>query len=140
MQQTETYKLNLIETSDVFSPNPLNENMEKLEAAIAAEAAALDARVTMLEGSHMVAGSYAGTGTAFGHDQTIELGFTPKLVLIKRTGGSVSGSQTTVVTDVIVSDAHGDLLKIVPGGFWVSKTINSSFNDKGTTYYYFAIG
>lgn len=34
MQQTGTYKLNLIETSDTFSPNPLNENTEKLEKAL----------------------------------------------------------------------------------------------------------
>ena len=40
MQQTQTYKLNLIETSDTFSPAPLNENMEKVEAGISAEAAA----------------------------------------------------------------------------------------------------
>ena len=38
MQQTPTYKLNLIETSDLFSPNPLNENAQKLEAALAAKA------------------------------------------------------------------------------------------------------
>ena len=36
MQQTKNYKLNLIETSDTFSPAPLNENAEKTEAALAA--------------------------------------------------------------------------------------------------------
>ena len=36
MQQTETYQLNLIETSDTFSPAPLNENAQKLEAALTA--------------------------------------------------------------------------------------------------------
>lgn len=40
MQQTDKYQLNLIESSDTFSPAPLNENAQKLEAAIAAEAAA----------------------------------------------------------------------------------------------------
>ena len=46
MQQTETYKLNLIETSDPFSPEPLNKNMEAVEAQLAAvcgEFAAADA-------------------------------------------------------------------------------------------------
>lgn len=31
MKQTETYKLSLIETSDTFSPEALNGNMEKVE-------------------------------------------------------------------------------------------------------------
>jgi len=44
MQQTKTYKLNLIETSDTFSPDPLNENTEKLEAEVSAEAAARSVR------------------------------------------------------------------------------------------------
>ena len=34
MQQTETYKLNLIETSDPFSPQALNENTQKLEEVV----------------------------------------------------------------------------------------------------------
>ena len=64
MQQTKTYKLNLIETSDTFSPDPLNENTEKLEAEVSAEAAArqssdaaLEARVTVLEARRFVAGT-----------------------------------------------------------------------------------
>ena len=34
MQQTETYRLNLINGSDSFSPDPLNDNAVKLEAAL----------------------------------------------------------------------------------------------------------
>lgn len=147
MQQTLNLKLNLIETSDPLSPAPLNENMDKLEAALdavraeaAAGDAALDSRITMLEAKHMVVGSYVGTGTASNHSQTIEIGFTPLMVLIKRAGISSSLGQSTVISDVILSDAHGELLKIVPGGIWVCKRINNSFNEQGTTYYYFAIG
>lgn len=40
MQQTNRYKLNLIDKADTFSPDPLNENTEKLEAQLAAEAQA----------------------------------------------------------------------------------------------------
>ena len=43
MQQTTTYKLNLIETDDVFSPEPLNQNTQKVEAALSDAAAALAA-------------------------------------------------------------------------------------------------
>ena len=35
MQQTEHYSLNLIETSDTFTPQPLNENTQALDAKLA---------------------------------------------------------------------------------------------------------
>ena len=46
MTQTDKYKLNLIETSDVFSPEPLNQNTRAVEAQLSAvrgEFAAADA-------------------------------------------------------------------------------------------------
>ena len=84
MQQTQTYKLNLIETSDAFSPSPLNENMEKVEGALAAktdaaDTAALEQRVTVLEAHKCYLGSYVGDGT---YSREIDLGFAPKAILI----------------------------------------------------------
>lgn len=52
MQQTDKYKLNLIEKTDTFSPDALNENMEKVEGSITAEAAALDQRLQVCEARH----------------------------------------------------------------------------------------
>ena len=46
MQQTNQYKLNLIEKTDTFSPDPLNENTEKVEAQLAAETLARTAADT----------------------------------------------------------------------------------------------
>lgn len=96
MQQTQTYKLNLIETSDTFSPAPLNENMEKVEAQFSAEAAArqsgdaaLSQRVTVLEGRKIVAGTYTGDGINEG--QFINLGFTPIAVFVQCTVGAWLG-------------------------------------------------
>ena len=46
MQHTDKYNFNLIETSDTFSPEPLNKNTEAIEAQLAAvrgEFAAADA-------------------------------------------------------------------------------------------------
>ena len=43
MQQTTTYKLNLIEADDVFSPEPLSENARKVDAALSSTASALAA-------------------------------------------------------------------------------------------------
>jgi len=75
MQQTEKYKLNLIESGDPFLPGALNENTEKVEE----ELDALDQRVTMLEAKYIIFGTYTGNGQK---GQLIELGFTPRIVLI----------------------------------------------------------
>ena len=60
MQQTEKYQFNLIESSDPFSPEALNDNAVKLEAALERHKAettqALNSRM------RVVAGSYTGTG------------------------------------------------------------------------------
>lgn len=149
MQQTETYKLNLIETSDPFSPNPLNENAEKTEAAIEAaraeaaaaaaagddavraEAAAahdaLEQRVVTLEGKHVVGGTYKGTGSG---TQTIELGFTPQVVFIYESGTS---GWWGVLHRGTTSNS-----KIVEGGFSVLTTTNQHFNTNGNTYSFIA--
>lgn len=85
MQHTETYNLNLIETSDTFSPDPLNQNAQALEDALSdetdareADVAALDARVLSLEGKHIKCGMYTINQNTV--PLTIHLGFTPKAV------------------------------------------------------------
>ena len=69
MQQTKNLKLNIIETSDAFSPEPLNENMEKVEAAIS--------RAYNPDNKPYVTGIYKGNN----YTQTFTLGFRPSLVL-----------------------------------------------------------
>ena len=118
MQQTTKYQFNLIETSDTFSPDPLNQNMEKVESAldavraeaaasVSAEAAgraagdaALNQRVTVLEGHKIVAGYVTEEGTVY-------LGFTPIAVLAQ--GGNAIA--------LAVADRSGSGVKIVEGGF-----------------------
>ena len=135
MQQTQTYKLNLIETSDTFSPAPLNENMEKVEAGISAEAAAraaetaaLDARVTVLEGHKIATGTYSGNAPS-GNSiwQSIPLGFTPIFVYIQTIGGSVPVS--------VVSGGRHNYLLIEEGGF----KVQNSWNQSTSIYNFFAI-
>ena len=74
MKQTETYQLNLIEPSDVFSPDPLNQNMERAEAALEAARAeakaaddALDARIAVLEAHKIIIGAYTGNEIGRAH-------------------------------------------------------------------------
>lgn len=73
MRQTENYGLNLPETADLLSPKPLNENAEKVDAALAALAAGC---------VMMASGSYTGNGAGSVTIQTP--GFTPKVVLMRQ--------------------------------------------------------
>ena len=77
MQQTTTYKLNLIETDDVFSPEPLNQNTQKVEAALSDAAAALAGLAVLSRGPAAPGGGGSagnpevlGRGTGPGWGQT----------------------------------------------------------------------
>ena len=185
MQQTTTYKLNLIETDDVFSPEPLNQNARKVETAladgaaalaeetaarqkavadeiaarqkavsdeaaarkdavaaetaarekaVADEAAARKSAVTALERHKFACGTYVGSGT----NQTIQLPFTPKAVVIPivRTSGPA--------TAICLAEKPVDSIKITTGGFTVSNVGSSAAhsyeyaNTAGATYAYLA--
>ena len=123
MQQTQTYKLNLIETSDTFSPAPLNENMEKLEDAISASAADLDSRVTVLEGHKIAAGIYTGNGSGW---MSVPLGFTP-IAVIAQPPGNVSYMVTT--------GGKCNDLQLETGGFKVYEYLN----NQNHVYHFLAI-
>ncbi len=86
MQRTKNYKLRLIEMSDTFSTEPLNQNMTDLDDALAAADSAANAlaqRVTALEVHRLSAGTYTGSTSGV----TVNVGFKPKAVII---GGSAS--------------------------------------------------
>ncbi len=124
MQQTGKYQFNLIETSDAFSPDPLNENMEKVEAqfdAVRAEAAAgdeaLDARVALLEARHCIVGQYQGDNTPY---KDIFLDFDPKAVLVP--------SGTAVYAAFKKSQSNSACVVLSDGGFRVKNGSSANFN------------
>lgn len=131
MQQTETYKLNLIDKNDAFSPDPLNDNTRKLETqlnAVRAETAGADSalsnRVTALETHKIAVGTYIGSSAA----QTIELGFRPKFVIIQEV--KLTGS-------CFVVTAAGGCGKFTDSGFTI--TTNDYPNSKNTKFAYIAV-
>ena len=131
MQQTETYKLNLIETSDTFSPDPLNENTQKLEAALSAlggGSTALDSRITVLEGHKIAIGTYKGSGTV---SQTIQVGFTPLVVF-------AMGENNNPEMATEIFPCRYDVLTIIDGGF-VACNSATFMNYSGKSYTYLAI-
>ncbi len=123
MRKTETYQFNLVEPSDTFSPEPLNQNMETVEQALDAlsgrndgadaQTAALSARVAKLEQHRFVVGSYKGIG---GTDQTIYVGFTPKCVII--------GDAANTMVVIPSGEGTGSYARIVTGGFYLPNTSN----------------
>lgn len=146
MQQTETSKLNLVETSDDFSPKPLNFNTEKLSDILAvtdfgARAAldahrALDARVTALEAKKMVVGSYEGTGKT----RIIELGFTPIAVMLHIAASNQGYRSALIVAGHTAYDSSGNPLTIVEGGFQLETARSPQLNQTSSSCYYIAFG
>lgn len=134
MQKTETYKLNLIELDDTFSPQPLNENAQKLEDALSGAVGGLDQRLAAIEAHKLAIGSYTGSSPAGGSTtQTIQLGFDPAMVYAQCCKDFTIQSALALPG----SPFHGmqtDTLTIVPGGF----AVQGSYNSMGAVYNYFA--
>ena len=139
MQQTEKYQFNLIERDDDFSPDPLNENMEKAEAALTD----LSARV------RIVAGTYTGTGE-YGADHPNVLEFPdaerPPTVILVGGGDSsnpqvlIRGAKRSLLYRENFNNFFIDLIWTDKGVRWYSKdSAGHQLNSRNTAYYYAAL-
>ena len=144
MQQTNTYQLNLVESTDAFSPQPINENTEAIETLLKNQSLAIDSC------ARMAAGSYTGTGTSgVAAPNTLTFGFTPKVLLVlAATAGlwdQYQGSMllihpmTTGVTGS-QTDSHVTITWGENFVSWCSADYIYQMNSEGRTYYYFAMG
>lgn len=135
MQQTTKYKLDLIEKTDAFSPDALNQNMEKVEAAIQAETAALEQRVVALEAHKCYLGSYVGDGTA---SRDIDLGFQPKAVLLMVNANLAD--VRILFPGVKIERDDRVLIGITPNGFHVGyHNYTFDYNAGGREYQFLAL-
>ena len=137
MQQTEKYQFNLVESGDTFSPAPLNDNMEKVEAALGEQADQVAALQTQIEAKRMAIGYYQGNnGTT-----NIALDFTPTMVLIFNStlgGGCLAGMAVTGRA-FNYNSSTTPLITIVQDGFTIKYNANMSLNSSLSTYHYFAL-
>lgn len=147
MQQTEKYKLNLIDPSDEFSPEPLNQNAETVEAQFQAREAAekaLDDKFTTADAAiqknlgsggsnaRIAWGSYEGSGQCGkDHPNRLEFDFKPCLLfvhgyawMVRPSGYSSAGTVTWGEQDVS----------------WWSSATGSQCSNSNMTYYYMAVG
>lgn len=152
MQQTSKYQFNLVDTTDDFSPTPLNQNMEKVEEALSGISTDLEdglSEVTSAMGSggntaRISCGSYVGTGTyGAGNPNTLTFDFRPLLLIW---GDPVYDQYTTVVCMRGRDNQPGPNGRITTiwGNNSVSWYHNSSAqeqaNSSGVSYPYVAIG
>lgn len=165
MQQTKKYNFNLIDTSDPFSPEPLNENTQavedKLTALEAADAAleAADAKLNLAvqkaqsaaDSAQATADSaykpgqlpyYVGSYQGTGKDMAINIGFRPSFLIIDGTPGTSISNNAYVYCGYAVTTG-GDILPqcvtITDTGFTVHA--NAGFpcmGEKNQTYNYIA--
>lgn len=134
MQQTEKYQLNLIDPSDDFSPEPLNENARALETQLSAHETAIGSGGKT---ARIAFGSYVGNNE-YGkeHPNVLTFDFKPVLVIL--------------VGHVLI---RGFTSSMFSGGFHVTLTWGENSvswyqgngagyqeNAKDVTYSYVAIG
>ena len=135
--KTENLGLHSWVREDPFRMDEFNENFDKLDRAVGANAAAVPTI------PKFTCGTYAGDGKK---SQFIELGFTPKVVYVGNSGGHTMLSNGVIYGGVAVTGSpavhSGDIaVEIVENGFAVYYIWNSvNVNISGTTYRYFAIG
>ena len=149
MQQTTKYQFNLVDTTDDFSPTPLNQNMEKVEEELEGiEESLADVVSGLGTGGHnarIAWGSYTGTGTYGASNPTsLTFDFAPAAVLIRTANGRYS---TVFIRGCTTSHACiNDSLNLQVG--WTNDEVswystdapNTQNNSSGTTYYYVAVG
>lgn len=140
MEKTENFNLNRWEPADEIRVEDFNDNSDKIDEALAKLTAGMP---------KIVCGTYTGNGAA---SQTIELGFTPKAVLVVTTYGQMQSSPYynggLAVTDnpVKMGSTGHKVVEIIENGFNVyhNTTVSSSqyvfANANTLLYHYLAVG
>ena len=82
MQQTEKYKLNLIEPSDPFLPDSLNQNTQKIEDAMAAHETKVSGQIFTLDAKAVKTAFGELPKAGINETLTVSLSFTPYAVLV----------------------------------------------------------
>ncbi len=137
MQQTTSRKFSIIESSDPFLPEALNDNTRKIEAALDGHEArtkavtdGLDQRVTVLESPRIAWGQYTGNDQK---GRIIPLPFTPKVAMVVHS----RYHYTLMATGAPASLAR---IALVENGIQLLK-IDSTSDDSnitGNVYFYLA--
>ena len=133
MKQTNNYQFNLVESGDTFSPAPLNENMEKVEAALGIGG----------KTCRIVSGSYEGVG-AHGANSPCSLSVPFKPLVFFLTTATGNNSALLMSPATKPESFGGATLTTTwrdDGISWYATPSHAAqFNEAGTTYYWVAVG
>ena len=133
MQQTEKYKLNLIESSDPFLPDALNENTQKIEEVVQEKLGEMDQRVTVLEAKKFAVGTYKAE---MNETLKVEVGFTPEAVILSDAHGA---NQVCFITKAGSYVGNGNVV-VVENGFQLVNGGGSTAVNNGRPICFFAFG
>ena len=133
MTKTQNYNLNKPEGGDPLRLADFNQNSDILDAALSN----LNVAMGALNYDHIVTGSFSGTGVA---GRTVELGVTPKFVLLMTKFDNEVGASITICTDSFGGHINGygvglNDSRTVTNGVYISSTTN---NSKVNPNYYVA--
>ena len=133
MSSSRTTNLNLHawNADDPVRRDEFNENFAAIDAAIAANTAAIAAA----GGVRMIAGTYTGDGNA---SQFIDLGVTPKAVFLLRYGHYLQSSSVFYGGLAVAEYPNTFAISIVSGGFSVKSNGDSRTNQINEPYCYIA--
>lgn len=133
MSSSRTTNLNLHawNADDPVRRDEFNENFAAIDAAIAANTAAIAAA----GGVRMIAGYYAGDGNA---SQFIDLGVTPKAVLAVGGGMKFNMGSTVNYSAFSTDETSVYSLRLAEGGFYAAYYGDQRLNQSGTRYFYAA--
>ena len=147
MQQTSKYQFNLVDATDDFSPDPLNQNMEKVEEALEGLTENLG---SIGHNLRVETGSYVGTGT-YGQNNPMQLTFElyPVVVMIASTTNGRAMPPCFLMRPIPLSiytaGGLGNQAMYVTWGDhevnWYSLTDSYCHaNEDGETYQYLVLG
>ncbi len=158
MQQTSKYQFNLVDSTDDFSPVPLNQNAQKTEDLIegveqdlsdmAEELDALSAGLGSGGKTCRVAwGTYTGTGTTGADQPTVfNFDFRPVMLVVERKDGEHEHPFIIIqgVTQMPMNFAGYHLTYVTWGDRQIKlhglSTADVQFNMSGWVYQYLALG
>ena len=168
MQQTTKYQFNLVDATDDFSPEPLNQNMERVEQELDGLSAALTqglgglgesmssglaaVNTALGSGGHtcrIAWGSYTGTGSAgSGSPNTLTFDFRPMVILFATEASfhcwpGIFYNGIEVGKSCVINDSF--FIYVTWQGHsvsWYSRDNNEEFqmNASNRTYFYVALG
>ena len=141
MQHTDKYQFNLIDRDDPFTPDALNDNANKLEAALERHSAEVAGVLAAKGNCQIVTGSYVGNGK-FGdkNKNTITFEGAPLLLIVQGDEGFFAFVGTEKVSAFRSNHAYLTPIYLTweenSVSWYSGEEVIAQLNSKDVTYHY----